>query len=471
MAHQEDRLPWRALASVFELNETNSCQRQAYNIHIRDGQDTRETLTQFLDAFIKNATVDASRERKRYQEKYHVPDTDEVIITDEMARKITPTVQRWNPDKPVLYNRDDKSTRIPRQGGLCPHKDEFEPCFCALPYKERKMAAFERKYEPNDCYQFHKHNAMSFRNLEITKSLLLHGEMEPILRSCSNGDGLLKSWWELSQCQCLPPTVGWDMMYKLSLKMYMTLNILYCFPETWDKDGIPIDDYRNLKSYQKAVRSATKSGCISEIAAYPHRDLFGIEQGQFNAYPRPFYIPRWKDSFMKEGTFSFFDDLDLESSSNNEDAENTEKKYDLEYYPYGLMSYQDFLDFEKPVGYQPHSTDIPAVRQILCHKGLPTELADAIMAAGSYTPARGLLIAGEPFHPTNRAELDQYLENCWQIIIRCIMVGMEMGEAMPMKMFARSFKASLSEIFLCECEFTFHLFRHFDEKPGEEDYF
>jgi hypothetical protein len=479
MAHHAEKLPWKDLASAFELKETNSCQREARDLHIRVQPDTKETLTEFLNAFMQNVTADAIAERQKYPEKYDVPNANEVIITDIVAERITPTVRRWHPKGNWLYDSDIESTRIPHRGNLCPHENESEQCFCVLSLKERKMAAFQREWAYNDCYRFEEVNGEAFHNLEVFKSLLLHGEMEPILRSCAYDRNSLAEWWEQRQCYCMSGNLGWDMMYKNALRMYMMLKLLHCFPETWGKEGEPIDDYRNVKSYQLAIRSSTKSRDLSEVATYPHRDFFGIEEDQFNSYPKPFDFTRWK-SYMKKDEYSIRlykemmascdepprgSECDSGDGDDLESIPNSERYYNLEYYPYGLMSYEEFLNFEKPVGYQPHSTDIPHVRRMLCQKGLPVELADQVMETADYTPTRSLSIDGKPFHPGNRAELDRYLEGCWQIIVRCIMIGNELGSKMPDEnIFVRTFKECLRELFRCDCEGTYELFNNFDEE-------
>ncbi|CAJ0553329.1 Ff.00g118410.m01.CDS01 [Fusarium sp. VM40] len=459
MAYYAEKLPWKDLASAFELKETNPCQREAPDLQIRVQPDTKERLAEFLNALMQNATADAITERQKYPEKYDVPNVNQVIITDDVAERIVPTVRRWHPEQNWLYASDIASTRIPGRGNLCPHENESEQCFCALAFKERKMAAFQRKWAYNDCYKFEEVNGEAFHNLEVVKSLLLHGGMEPILRSCSYEGCGLPEWWEQTG-------------------MFMILNLLYCFPETWDKEGVLIDDYRNIKSYQLAIRSSTKSGDLSDVATYPHRDFFGIEGGQFNFYPKPFDFARWK-SLMKKDEYSvrLYKEMiascdepprgskcDSSDGDDHESIFNSEVYYNLEYYPYGLMSYEEFLNFENPVGYRPHSTDIPHVRHVLCEKGLPIELADQVMKAANYTPTRSLPIAGKPFHPGNRAEMDRYLEGCWQMIVRCVMVGNELGSRMPGENeFVRTFKECLRELFRCDCEGTYELFHYFDE--------
>lgn len=66
MAHQKDRLPWEAFASVFELNHTNTCQHDAYNLHVLARPESGTKFGNFLDALVRSVTEDAARQRKQY---------------------------------------------------------------------------------------------------------------------------------------------------------------------------------------------------------------------------------------------------------------------------------------------------------------------------------------------------------------------------------------------------------------------
>ncbi|CCT66433.1 uncharacterized protein FFUJ_03462 [Fusarium fujikuroi IMI 58289] len=151
---------------------------------------------------------------------------------------------------------------------------------------------------------------------------------------------------------------------------------------------------------------------------FPHRDFLGIEKDQFWWNPRPHDVPRWKhimrfdtngfENYQKGlDRFGFScsdDESDAEShngsstnSGNKSSAENDsddgssdepEEKdpeevenmfYTLEFYPLGLMSYDDFLNFEKLMEYRPSPPDISHVRSILFQKGLPIEITDRIL--------------------------------------------------------------------------------------------
>ncbi|KAF4968394.1 hypothetical protein FSARC_4191 [Fusarium sarcochroum] len=431
MAHQAGVLPWDTFASIFELKDANPCQHDAKDFHPRDDPDNSKRLSDFTETLLRKAFADARLERTKYAEIYEAPDENEVIVTDEVAKRITSTIERWQPEDDGS-DLDDESTPVkhPRRRQLCPHTNESDICKCALPFKERKMSAFQRSLTYNGCHEFESVNGEAFRNLEIVKTLLLHGEMEPILRACAYPLCGLGASWEEATCDCMSPDLGWDRMCLFPIQIYIMLNLVYCFPETWDRNGSPIDNYGDIKTYQFVIRNCTRSSYASEIPTYPHRKFFGIEKGQFNLYPEPYDLARWIHIMKRDDDFN-----------------------DMEYYPFGLISWQEFYNFEKPIGYQPHVTDIPQVRAMLCHKSLPVELADMILETASYTPKRSLPVFGKPFHPQNRAELDRYLDQCWQLIVRCIMMGYEVPH-MDIEFLVRELvKQCLWETFGCECAF------------------
>ncbi|PNP82286.1 hypothetical protein FNYG_04475 [Fusarium nygamai] len=282
MAHYENQLPWEDLASVFQLKHTNTCQHGAYNLHVLAQPDSKTKLANFLDAFMRSVGEEFIRQRKQYPQKYCVPNEDEVIISDAVAANITPTVRRWHPEK-YSPNEDEhsKSFQQPCLKGLCIHTNESDTCGCALPFRERKMAAFRRDKIENDCYEFEKYNEEAYRNLDVVKTLMLHGEMDAVLRSCAYEGSRLSDWWQETECDCMPLVLGWDRICKYAIKMFIILNLLHFFPESWDKDGVPVDDYRNIKAYQLAIRSCTKTGSLGDVAMYPPLGLLRYKKGTF----------------------------------------------------------------------------------------------------------------------------------------------------------------------------------------------
>ncbi|CAM1503880.1 Fc.00g014710.m01.CDS01 [Cosmosporella sp. VM-42] len=443
MAHQAHNIPWTVLASTLKLKAVNPCQHDAHNFHARkDMPDRGKKLTYFTNAFVRNALDHARCERQKYPQTYVPPKEDDIVLTDVVAKKIEATVYRWRLDHNV-YD-EFGSVQEPSPRGLCQHKDKATICECPLPFAERKMSAFIRQYKDNPCWWFFEENMNTegFFNLEVVKTLLLYGEMDPILKVCTDPRIDLKSWWQKSLCQCEDPDLGWDTICRLAVDAYLVLNVLHCFPKTWDDAGSPTDDYTSIKAYQYLVRRCTMSNLVSEIPTFPHRQFFGIEKGQFGKYPRPQDAVRWAHVLKGAG-----------------------RKYPtLAYYPEGLMSYEDMLNFERPFCYQAHSTDASHVRWMLCEKGLPVELANSILEKASYTPQRRLPVAGHPLHPENREELNKYLNYCWQLIVRCTMLGQALGMDMKI-LLANMVKNSIGDIFGCKC---FKLYEQPDYEEGQE---
>lgn len=188
----------------------------------------------------------------------------------------------------------------------------------------------------------------------------------------------------------------------MALRAYICLNVARNFPETRGP-SLPAAvaeerDYRRAKFYQYTIRQCTLSGGTSEAATYPHRVFFGIERGQFDKMAMP-----------RDQPDSPFDAV-------------------IPYKcPLGLMPIDEFLAREELVGYQPHASDIPAVLRMLCHKGLPAEVAMEIMGLADYVPKRMLRRAHDPLHEDNSAELARYLDECWRTLICCEMMGKALG--------------------------------------------
>lgn len=200
--------------------------------------------------------------------------------------------------------------------------------------------------------------------------------------------------------------IGWDQLFKNAMSAYIGLNILYCFPETWDRESGRTDekDYRNTRLYQYMLRECTASWKHSDVITYPHRQFFGIADEQF---PGDKPLVKNKVHWLNW-------------------AERTNKS-DCSIELYGRVPIEEFLSLDSPISYQPAASDIVSVQQILRKKGLPAELVMDIMELAGYEPKRRLEIPHDPFHPANREELSRYLTYCWQIIVRCDMVRKALG--------------------------------------------
>jgi hypothetical protein len=124
-------------------------------------------------------------ERLKYPEKYDPSDHDDFLLDESVTRKISPIVFKsckaysWALAKPLKQEQKQN---------LCQHfhaDDKGFGCGCTIPFKKRQAGAFLRRYQLNPCYQFYIVNGEAYYDLEIVKTLLAYGEMDPMLRICS----------------------------------------------------------------------------------------------------------------------------------------------------------------------------------------------------------------------------------------------------------------------------------------------
>lgn len=192
-----------------------------------------------------------------------------------------------------------------------------------------------------------------------------------------------------------------------ALLTYIALNVALCFPEICDPTAGRTDetDYRHTAFYQYMLRKTTES-YDAEATSYPHQRFFGIPRGHFC-----------------EGSV-----YDIEKNiDQNHWLHQTEC---IKCGHYGLLSFDEFLNLEGPFPsdqYQPLESDVESVRQELLSQDLPPELVLMIMNFADYKAKRVLKVPHDPLHPANKAELDRYLDQCWQIIVACDILDHELG--------------------------------------------
>ncbi|KAJ5820372.1 hypothetical protein N7474_005963 [Penicillium riverlandense] len=406
MAHQAHNIPWTLLASNLKWHKgglrTGRSQSSPYdvtNLRPRGKPNQGKEIAYFVEAFARTIDEHAACERKKYPETYDPPSPEDIILDDRIVGKITPTVRRLR-----SYKCD---SRCPSD--VCWLKHHGHECRC-IPISDdaRKMSAFLQPYRSNYCYQFFDVNRKAFFQLQLVETLILYGEMDAVLRICAHPEIGLERWWLLCECYCSAPSydLGWDQLFKNALYAYICLNIVYCFPEMWDPASGKTDekDYRDTRLYQRMLRECTASWKCSDVITYPHRQFFGIADRQFpGAKPLRSNTAHWLHWAGRT------------------------KKSDRFIEPYGRVPIEEFLSLDNSTGYQPAVSDMDSVRWILCRKGLPVELTMDIMELAGYDPKRRLEIPHDPFHPSNREELSRYLTYCWQIIVRCDMMGKALG--------------------------------------------
>jgi hypothetical protein len=291
--------------------------------------------------------------RRTFPNNYEIPSSDDVVIGDEVAMRILPLVHTWRSHcwNGISDKHEMGITNDTVELELCSHEEHDKDCKCSLPLKERKMEAFLRQYEENDCYCFMPVNGEAFFNLEITKTLLIQGEIGTILNIFSHPDVDYSEWWNQAECHCnaCEFNIGLDQIYNMALRSYITLNALLHFPQLWDhalSHSEDANDYRQLVAYQKIVRETTKTNPTTEVATYPHRQFFGITRPQSN----------------------------------------------------------DLTNLREPTTCEePAESGKPSILEVV---GVP----------------RGLAVPHHPFHPDNLNELQLYLDYCWKLMLRCVLL-------------------------------------------------
>lgn len=407
MHHPSEDIPWHLLASNLhwapgklapqirdlnlpqvpgKLKDKEGCECGATNLHPNSpAPRAADKPDEFINAFSK-AVSDASKlKRAQYPEKYSVPNPSDILLGDELFKKVD-----------SLLSREVKGG--PR-----------------LPSEQRTAYAFLHPWECGWDRDEHcqvitaSTGGIGFLNLEVVKILLMLGELGPILQACAHPGVGLQDWYEAAICDCEtgPYHLGWEMVLFCALDAYIVLNVALCFPEMYDPAAGRTDetDYRHTAFYQCMLREATGSYCPSEATPYPHQRFFGIPSGYFT------------ESTQLSKAINPMHWLHRTDILKRAD-------------PYGLFSFDEFLNLEGSLKdqYQPLESDVELVKLDLFSKGLPYEIVVMIMDFADYKAKRVLKIPHDPLHPANRAELDLYLDQCWQMIIGCSIMNNTIGE-------------------------------------------
>lgn len=193
MAHQAHNIPWTILAS-------NLCWVPAGlsgdvpTLRFGTRKQRSKELIHFFEAFARNVEEHSACERRKYADKYDPPDPDDAILDAATVDKVSRTVRRWR------HAYDPTGWKVPPWS--CPG-DGVKNCKCpVVPDRNRRVSAFLLRYQYNPCEEFWQYNANYFFSLEIIKSLLLHGEMDPIFRLCAYPQSSLRQGWDLDECGC-----------------------------------------------------------------------------------------------------------------------------------------------------------------------------------------------------------------------------------------------------------------------------
>ncbi|OKL60072.1 hypothetical protein UA08_04946 [Talaromyces atroroseus] len=422
MAHQPDKLPWNMLIQNLEYYSLNhSVQPPASNLYLALRPDQSKDITTFAKTFSQTLSEHISLEREKYPRTYDPPDEDDLIVDDATARRISPAIAKrtWffhtDPklDSENLLNTQpchhstDENTRYGYDDyvpGDSNYSDGFKfNCKCALPLRERKRHAFLRKYRPNECYGFYHVNKAAFFNLDVVKTLFMHGEMDPVLRVCSH------------------PNVGYGLWQDSQ------------FQEDRE-DQQRKDDHRNTKVYQEMLHRCTKNfGC--PISNFPHQRFFGITDEHFG---EEFYITRYAAEgwpVLANAIVACNFRASFKARPRNEEfweiVFSSDRRIDGFMFPFGAIPFDVFLNhLHNEAPYLLHEKEVTEVCHLLCSwTRLPYELILLIMEFAGYSEQRRLLpVAHDPLNLQNGEELEKYLEECWGILVRCGMFAEALGD-------------------------------------------
>lgn len=388
-------IPWSLLTAHLQYVFANTDDKQgATNLFPQFDESQGRDLNAFVEVMAQTIEEAARAERRKYIGRYDPPDAEAILLDDDLVKRINPIAHRL---KLWQWNRGGSCTEdFTYSPKLCSHEDDDAFCKCPIPFKERKASSFLRQNEDDGCYAYYQVDKLGTLNLEIVKTLIVSGDIEPILRVCAHPENGLESWWYFGACSCGvdPPGLGWERLYQRALESYICLNVLYRFPEIRHHDSGE-QDYRRTKCYQKLLRHNAISG--TQAVRLQHMEFFGLCEGQFSVTPKA----RAESRYAKLGE---------------------EMKVHQDLYPYGVMPIHDFLEFETIPPHLPKESDVVQVRRMLGGKRLPAEIVLRIMDLADYEARRRLAVPHDPFHRDNNAELEVYLSQCWKVLLRCNMM-------------------------------------------------
>ncbi|KAF9894815.1 hypothetical protein FE257_004436 [Aspergillus nanangensis] len=442
MAQHTETLNWDTLTSHFEyrpLDHTST--PRASNLYLRLAPNQTTDIYSFATEFAYKIAVDIKAERQKYPEKYQRPKEDDYLLDDATALKISPTVQRLHYQRKTeiraCTHHDDEDTRFSRDDGYSYYdsgrsfSDGFEfNCDCALPLRERKVHAFLRQYRQNGCYMFERVNGAATFNMNVTMALLVHGELDLVLRICSHPDVDYQYWREVQQCQCVGAEEGWDQLYRLALRAYLVLNIMRQFPKLrvpGPKRTTPYTEtYRDTKLYQEIVYECTN--LEAEVPGLSHYYFFGMTEKTSKTVFQRRNMAKMNGPGAHLLPPSFLNFLDRTPMSPQAIAFLGEYGF-----PYGHAPFEVFRD-EFSESSLPHETEREEVCHLLRSTVLPEELVIQVMDEAGYNGrTRQLLVAHDPLAEENATILDHYLAECWRIMVQCSVFAHGLGEDIKWK--------------------------------------
>lgn len=186
MAHQAHNIPWNLLASNLKWRKTRLTNEfEMTNLQPGNKAKQGKEIAYFVKAFARAIDEHAACERKKLPESYDPPSPDDIIVTDKIAKKITPTAC-------LVRSRieDHFCRRAPYMRDY--HEGRSEP----IPIEIRKMSAFLRWDKESPRVKD------SFLPLQLVETMILYGEMDAVLHICAHPAIGLKESLLVPECYC-----------------------------------------------------------------------------------------------------------------------------------------------------------------------------------------------------------------------------------------------------------------------------
>ena len=400
MAFQAHNIPWTQLASHFKYIETNPRCWGITNYYAKRKPHPGNDIAYFVDCFAKTVEEHSRCERAKHNTPSTKPPPDHLVITDDVLKRVGPTVQgyRYTNSDPGLRSCASMYVRPTCPPSQYPVRDE-----------DRTASMFAIPPRPgwgSSCRDAFLDRYHEFEYTAMIKTLLLHGEMNPLFQLAAYDPERVTGSWRMCLTDCQESDQGWREVRDLALYPFVCLNFLYAMRmASGNDDHLPAvvgQDYRNSKAYQIMLARCTgvkEFGCYIRDSAldpetFPHRRFFGVRKGR---YRNDQYYPP-KDSDFR----SFYGKVPLARLQNMNGA--------------------------VPEPYRPTVEDVDAVSLTLRRVGLPAEIASDILDRAEYTWQRRSRYADDPLHPDNRDELQRYLKFCWIVMVRCDVLAKACGK-------------------------------------------
>lgn len=424
MAHNSAELPWENLASKFhpefakvsnkKIIETPStisiklddlpARPSCFNQSCGSSHHSPSVIA-FAKRLGEQANADARRLRDSMSARCPPAQPDDIIISDSVARRITPSVQRYR----MLQHNDSSNdsrhclSQPPPQLGsaipLCTH-DIGLSCGCILPLPYRRYSAFcfDTKQTGMRIFPVETATLDPFFSQQIFSILMSQNEAVPVMRALASDRRIDCVGAGFPGCM-----VTFQRALYAALNPYIILNVLFVRPETWDPrfKRQTWHDYRDTSLYQNLVTEA-KGGrepprhgrCPSQ---YPHLDFFEI--------PERWWLMPFE---MKKANLP---PIRIRAS---------QRLNFMARLPLGTMPYSNFAGNiaarraempTRPSAFHPARTAL-----LLRGQGLPREIIDMIMPLAG-DDAWVFRVADDPLNARNRQALSEYLKRCWDSIV------------------------------------------------------